>query len=349
MRKILVGAVLVAAAFLSAVTPGAAQLPLPDPTDLPTDLPTELPETCLPEPIDAAMLPELVPADLVESCGLIGKLIVDHGVGALVPRPPQEGVGRGVYSEGIQSDGATQELGIEVNPDGTILLRFVGDEAADNLLRDLVEHVEHDLVGRASDGPACRDGSNSLVGYKERDPRSWFFHRRSVPGSMDAAKAQRAITKGAAAIPNTLNDCDISGSLNVRQRYAGTTGKRADLTDDGNCATPDGTNVTDFGPLPVAGRTCAWYAVQDGRDEVMEADVRLGSGQRWTFTPNNKSCSNRLDMQATVTHESGHAFGLGHVSHDHIALTMTEFLPTCTANQRTLGLGDIRGLRALYR
>jgi hypothetical protein len=131
-------------------------------------------------------------------------------------------------------------------------------------------------------------------------------------------------------------------------KYMGRTRNRANLTDSGYCKSPNGKSVLDFGPLPVAGRACAWYIIQDGRDSVAEADIRLKRRERWTLKPDAARCSNRLDLQGVATHELGHAFGLAHVTDAHKNLTMTERLALCMSNARTLGKGDVRGLKGIY-
>jgi predicted Zn-dependent protease len=61
------------------------------------------------------------------------------------------------------------------------------------------------------------------------------------------------------------------------------------------------------------------------------------------------SCSNRYSIEAVATHEFGHAFGLAHVSETyHPSLTMSTVIRSCQASESTLGLGDVRGLNALY-
>ena len=55
-------------------------------------------------------------------------------------------------------------------------------------------------------------------------------------------------------------------------------------------------------------------------------------------------------MEALVTHEVGHAYGLGHVGEaNHGRQTMSTFIDGLCENQEaTLGRGDVLGLRDLY-
>ncbi|WP_327729872.1 matrixin family metalloprotease [Streptomyces sp. NBC_00487] len=60
-------------------------------------------------------------------------------------------------------------------------------------------------------------------------------------------------------------------------------------------------------------------------------------------------CSDKYDLRGVGTHEAGHVFGLDHVEgSDHSNLTMYPKLGECTEKWRTLGYGDVRGLRSLY-
>jgi hypothetical protein len=66
--------------------------------------------------------------------------------------------------------------------------------------------------------------------------------------------------------------------------------------------------------------------------------------------PTAASCRNRYDLEAVMTHERGHTFGLNHVSESgHGNLTMsTQINGPCQLTERTLGWGDVLGLDNKY-
>lgn len=110
----------------------------------------------------------------------------------------------------------------------------------------------------------------------------------------------------------------------------------------------DGVNVVGFGDLEAGtlGLACTWYS----KGDALESDIRLNKANpAWTLHSESSGCQGRFGVEAVATHEFGHAFGLAHVSEaGHAALTMSTAIAPCDASAATLGLGDVRGLRAKY-
>jgi predicted Zn-dependent protease len=82
---------------------------------------------------------------------------------------------------------------------------------------------------------------------------------------------------------------------------------------------------------------------------ITEADIKINSRYVWAATV--ATCKNRQELiEPTVTHEVGHVYGLGHVGErKHPLLTMsTASDGPCNNAASTLGLGDMKGLEALY-
>lgn len=318
-------------AVLAVESPGAAALP------------RATSQTNIASPNVACPTGSVFEADTIVSilnlCDFTGKILTDHGVGALVPDP-----GNGVYAEGHEKGadlGVGQEFAIEVATNGTITLRFLGDDSLSL----------GGIVPRASAVPsACSDTAKTLEGFKEKSTLHWRLNKGTIPGDKAHRDAvAEAIKRGAGNVHSIANNCGIGGSdIAIHLNYDGLSGKRANMDSNGNCGQVNDLNVADFGSLPVSARTCSWYAIQDGRDKLVASDVRFDKGESFTMSPGDPGCSNKLDIEGVATHEFGHAFGLAHVSTEHQNLTMTARLPVCSSGPRTLGLGDIRGLRALY-
>lgn len=160
-----------------------------------------------------------------------------------------------------------------------------------------------------------------------------------------------------------MNDTDciyISAKANTPfVSYGGTTATDAQVSGDMlRCtgAPSDGISVTAWrnatgnGNLAV---TCA-YTVSDG--SVTDVDIAINSKSTivWDDVVQD-GCKNingvqGLDLEATMTHEWGHGYGLAHVSESgHANLTMSERINgTCQSSERTLGNGDLLGMRTIY-
>ena len=71
--------------------------------------------------------------------------------------------------------------------------------------------------------------------------------------------------------------------------------------------------------------------------------MRFGDQFKWS----NNGAAGKYDYRSIATHEFGHALGLSDL-YDNPKLTMTYSVTTGSTAFRTLGRGDILGLRALY-
>jgi hypothetical protein len=137
-----------------------------------------------------------------------------------------------------------------------------------------------------------------------------------------------------------------------RAIYAGPTRRQANITTTALCFPPantDGVNVVSFGRLPdqVVAVTCTYV----DRTDIWQSDIMLNAQPgMFTLSPDDGRCADSYDLEAVMTHERGHSFGLGHVveSEGSNDLTMSSVMSACDASARTLGWGDVLGLSLIY-
>ena len=276
---------------------------------------------------------EVLVASPDPSCSLVGRVV--YSGNAAVTIPP---AGMGVGAAGAKSAiGEALDLTVTTSLSGDITV-----EVEEEL------HVEA-TAARRRNVDACKDAQYKTGGHAWRTPLTWTFDDRTTPRHLTTAKAVNDLRAGAANITAGRNDCGLARVTTVASSYAGVSRTRPDIDVVGNditCGDYNATNSVDFGPLPrgVYGWTCYWW---DSSNQMVGADMRVSSSPAVT-TKVARGCRNRYDLQAIATHEWAHAFGLGHVSPANRNLTMPPYLLACSGDQRTLGLGDYKGIEALY-
>jgi hypothetical protein len=265
----------------------------------------------------ARIMPSLRPGDWLQH----------REVSVLIPA-----AGEGVYVEALLVDGRSVELQVETATDGRVAL---------------VQHPELEASSEPdthSALAACNEGAYNLLGYKWRNVYHWRFNSGSTPAELTVAEAEEAIRQSTQNITSGFNDCGLTDAIAASHSYEGRTERGADITSAGGCAARDGVNVTGFGDLPrgTLGVTCTWSS---GDGSAVESDARINKADYlWTTHAESPSCSGRFGLEAVMTHERGHTFGLGHVNSN--TLTMGPSISACDGSAATLGLGDVRGLRA---
>lgn len=135
-------------------------------------------------------------------------------------------------------------------------------------------------------------------------------------------------------ITTSANTWDAETSFQVF-RYRGTTSKTAGRR--------DGYNVVSWGVYQVGAIavTYIWYI----GDQIIETDCRMNTYYKWSL----QGEARRMDVQNIMTHEFGHWCGLADLYDDaDYWLTMYGYANHGETYKRTLGLGDINGLEAVY-
>jgi hypothetical protein len=289
-------------------------------------------------PLLALELPRQVP---LTECDIRGRAIIDGYHQLRVPEP-----GRAVFSDVLIRGGPSDLFGVSTSRDGVVTFPFEGNDIAWG------SQSTGDVVIQSSPA-ACDDEAYNKHGHKEPDLFQWFFNRDTTPtAQITKDEAQGALR---AAITNITHSegCNMADQVNATSSFQGNTNVRANIANgSGACLEQDRDNVADFGdlPAPLYGKAC-WevFPIPFADDDLTDGDIRLDkTGTDWTVTPGT-GCSNDYDVEGSATHEWGHIFGLAHVAEDtHGNLTMSTHEDSCDASQRSLGRGDILGLRDLY-
>jgi len=263
---------------------------------------------------------------------LPGDVVVDHGIGAAVPDP-----GQSVQAIFDLVDGGAQTLRIETAADGAVTISRESPEVAAEASPDAC----HSPV-------ACNDPAFLLGGKHWAIQFKWFFQASSTPAANSKDNVE---TRLRAAVHNTStghNGCGISPHLSSSAQYQGRTTVAPNLTPS-QCSThSDGRSVVGFGPMParlLAG-TCVWGP----GNQIVEADTLINSSLQWYATEDPPGgCSNSFGIEPVMTHEFGHSFGLLDLNEcQHGRLTMGKQIDPCDNSSSTLGLGDIKGMQAMY-
>jgi hypothetical protein len=197
---------------------------------------------------------------------------------------------------------------------------------------------------RPRSGP-CADEAYTLNGHRWDQTLEWRFNESSTPGKYDSSEVLEVIKASFGNITGARNDCGLPDNVSATARYLGTT-----ETQPCDAEANVDYSVVGFGPMPrgVSRGTIALTCFWNYTDGSIAADIVINENQRWALSLDG--CRRRqIMLEAVVTHEVGHAFGLGHVGEKkHGDLTMSTRTGPCDNDEASLGLGDVLGLEELY-
>ncbi|WP_432830333.1 hypothetical protein [Dactylosporangium sp. CA-092794] len=201
-------------------------------------------------------------------------------------------------------------------------------------------------------GARCTDPSGTWLGMRWRTEFKWRVNEQTIPAYLgNRAAVVNSLRSAATSVDTGRNDCGLPENLGISESYDGKTDHTAGVTPSGGCGDRDGHNAVSFGPLNqgLLAVTCIWWYGSKDNGRSVETDILIDDAEGLFFLSTPPNCTNRWDLEGTITHEFGHAFGLGHVAFaQHGALTMTDGLPDCSTAYRGLGLGDYLTLKQQY-
>lgn len=273
-----------------------------------------------------------------------GTVVVPDGRTFAVPAP-----GESVMASSSAAPGAPELAEVVIANTGTGGVAVRIDEAwsgsAPAVRR---EQARNAAASAAAAAPAattaattkCTSTANTRNGYRWASTVQWYYNESSQKSSY----AKDALRKAANAWTGTISSCDRTVTSSARNSYVRLATQAPGLTDKGGCAKSNGYSVVGWGKLPsgTLGVTCVWY---DGNGIAKESDQRYATSYKWSSTA---ACSGaRFDTQAVATHEWGHLYGLGHVK-TGTGQVMEPSGGYCDTGSRTLGLGDMTGIAAIY-
>ncbi|MFE6625187.1 matrixin family metalloprotease [Streptomyces sp. NPDC057740] len=312
----------------------------------------------------------------VITCDAVGRMVTYDGTGVTVPEP-----GTAVSVDSLSTDGETHGFTLEVSSDGTVSYDLT-DTSADTSTagHDIPDPLANaadpaaglpegadDPVADASDSGAegdemadvddlratgaCSDGAYTTADQKEYGTYNWYIGDGGMPGGLSRTDAKWAFYDAIDNITESYNNCGYGDSVGAKMNFLSETSREAGIDSSSSCTDNDGLSVWDAGNLKndVVATTCSWTWPTPGvKNDLREADVRFNTHDVDFTNKPTSSCSNKYDIRSVGTHEAGHVFGLGHVGSGHENLTMYTRSLKCKTIARTLGKGDVLGLRSIY-
>lgn len=299
------------------------------------------------EPV-AADTSEAIPQKLARSLRP-GDRLSDHGVGLEIPRP-----GESIRAHIHYIDGTSQTLFARTRSSGDVAVRSWGDEGALAGVGPPVGSgatVDGAVASASSSATSeCADKSNNSFGFRVPDHR-WRYNRDSTPQKFRSRPGGvrsviDAIIRANRNITDARNDCGRPDRVSATFDYRGDTSRRANIGRDGYCSRSDGRSVISWGALPSRSAAMACMMTFSG-GVAHESDIKINWKQR--YETSLSACNNEFMVEAAMTHEFGHVYGLAHVgSYSSPNLTMNPLFGYCSLRHASLGLGDIIGLERKY-
>jgi Matrixin len=197
-----------------------------------------------------------------------------------------------------------------------------------------------------SSPPPCKDTKYNLQGVKQKSTLKWSYKSATTPSYLTTSGVVTILKRAFGNITGERNDCGRGDTVSATSSYLGTTSHGIGVTSGGACGTADGNNTLGFGSLPSG--YLALTCIRSIGTQIVEIDTKFSTNVHWSLSLSG--CFNSFMLESVATHEMGHAYGMAHVGETyHGRLTMSTYIDgTCENQESTLGLGDMKGLEAMY-
>lgn len=209
------------------------------------------------------------------------------------------------------------------------------------------------VENRIYENPAGRTGENLRVEVSPGDGESAASYRLAG-GKLRGGAASYSVdpANGEGIDPATV----VRKVEEAFETWDGRTSR--DLFDDaamvvsGGSFERDGTNTVLFATMKweeAIAKTGVWYDRETGA--ILEFDIVLNSNWNFGVKPGEKDefIIDEYDLRAVLTHEVGHALGLGDLEGDGLSeMTMYMYAAPGSASKASLENGDVAGLHELY-
>lgn len=174
----------------------------------------------------------------------------------------------------------------------------------------------------------CTATSWSHTGWKWNSPYSGRLDTTN-PDGLSASGLLNAFNAGGNEWDNSVAS-DIFGSITAGGSAA---------------AVSKGDGVNQHGFKRGGSYVAATWTWSSGGNAV-ESDAAYNTRYLWSLS----GAAGKMDVQNVQTHEIGHTFGMGHTTtaSANACLTMYPYVDYGQTNLRTLGDGDINGIKARY-
>lgn len=319
---------------------------------------------------------ELPAGSSVILCDAVGRVVTYDGTGLTVPEP-----NTAVSVDALAADGTSHGFTLEVTSSGVVSydltsasvdtstagsdvpdvlsnpVETTGDlsqesDSTDADASDASAEAEIADVDAAAAPGACSDGTYATKDQKEYGTYNWYIGDGGLPGGLSKNDALWSFYEALDNITESSNNCGYSDQVGAHKaNFLAYTTREGDINSSNTCTGFDGLSTWDAGNLgngTVAATCSRTWPTPGVKNDLREADVRFNTHD-FDFT--NKpaaNCSNKYDIRSVGTHEAGHIFGLKDIYGAHNNLTMFGNSIECSTRARTLGKGDVLGLRSIY-